>query len=145
MQRKITVSYPRHGLKSQKNDTGHKLTPTGVFFTAHFAMRTFKIWHFVNSSKMQIIFQDPYMTLNPRCTVEDTSPRTLRRVGIGRALAMNPKFIVCDEPLSALDVSIQAQIINLLQDLQQEFGLTYSKRRYILRLKEHREASFLLG
>lgn len=116
--------------------------------------------------KMQIIFQDPYMTLNPRYTVEDTLKETLtisgayekqdldkqikklmdmvgisgklrmayphelsggrrQRVGIGRALAMNPEFIVCDEPVSALDVSIQAQIINLLQDLQKDFGLTY--------------------
>ena len=117
--------------------------------------------------KMQIIFQDPYMTLNPRYTVEETLKEPLilsgeyrrgnaldkqitklmdmvgisgrlrmayphelsggrrQRVGIGRALAMSPEFIACDEPVSALDVSIQAQIINLLQDLQQEFGLTY--------------------
>lgn len=116
--------------------------------------------------KMQIIFQDPYMTLNPRYTVEDSLKEPLvlsgqyekgsldqqirklmdmvgisgklrmayphelsggrrQRVGIGRALAMNPEFIACDEPVSALDVSIQAQIINLLQDLQKEFGLTY--------------------
>ena len=116
--------------------------------------------------KMQIIFQDPYSTLNPRYTVEDTLKEPLvlsgqykgaeldkrisqimdmvgmssrlrmayphelsggrrQRVGIGRAISLRPKFIVCDEPVSALDVSIQAQIVNLLKDLQKEYGITY--------------------
>ncbi len=116
--------------------------------------------------KMQIIFQDPYSTLNPRYTVEDTLKEPLvlsgqykgpdldkritqlmdmvgisgrlrmayphelsggrrQRVGIGRAISLRPKFIVCDEPVSALDVSIQAQIVNLLKDLQKDFGITY--------------------
>lgn len=116
--------------------------------------------------KSQIIFQDPYSSLNPRLTVKAAIQEPMRvarrlkgkdlkeeterimdlvgidsrmknaypheldggrrqRVGIGRALAMNPKFVVCDEPVSALDVSIQAQILNLLQDLQLSENLTY--------------------
>ena len=117
--------------------------------------------------QMQIIFQDPYSSINPRMRVADIIGEPLKiykvfsskadydrkvselmdtvglaqrvadmypheldggrrqRIGIARALSLEPKFVVCDEPVSALDVSIQAQILNLMQDLQQERGLTY--------------------
>ena len=116
--------------------------------------------------RMQMIFQDPYASLNPRMTVgqivgeplevhnilkgkalkekvrdllqtvglnpyfinrypHEFSGGQRQRIGIARSLAVQPSFIVCDEPISALDVSIQAQIINLLEDLQEQFGLTY--------------------
>ena len=128
---------------------------------------------------MQIIFQDPYASLNPRMTVEDILSEPLeihsiyktsqerkqrilklldlcglrreaiaryphefsggqrQRICIARALAVEPEFIVCDEPVSALDVSIQAQIVNLMQDLQKELGLTYLFIAHDLKVVEH--------
>jgi oligopeptide transport system ATP-binding protein len=128
--------------------------------------------------QMQIIFQDPYASLNPRMRVGDIVGEGLeihklakgkakrdrvmellhqvglredhydryphefsggqrQRIGIARALAVSPKFIVCDEPVSSLDVSIQAQIINLLQELQEKMHLTYLFISHDLRVVEH--------
>jgi oligopeptide/dipeptide ABC transporter ATP-binding protein len=129
-------------------------------------------------ARLQIIFQDPYSSLNPRMTLEEIIAEPLRnhtqgsrreirdrvsflmekvglhpeqvrryphefsggqrqRIGIARALALNPRVIVCDEPVSALDVSIQAQVINLLVKLQEEMGLSYLFIAHDLSLVEH--------
>ncbi|KGE18120.1 ABC transporter ATP-binding protein [Paenibacillus wynnii] len=128
---------------------------------------------------MQMIFQDPYASLNPRFTISDVIGEALdihnlagsrqerkkriedlldmvglnpdhatryphefsggqrQRIGIARALAVNPKFIVCDEPISALDVSIQAQVVNLLKELQDRLGLTYLFIAHDLSMVKH--------
>ncbi len=127
---------------------------------------------------MQLIFQDPYSSLNPRMTLLEIVGEPLltngvakgselkervagllkvvglrpeymaryphafsggqrQRIGVARALALNPQLVVCDEPVSALDVSVQAQILNLLQELQEQFGLTYLFISHDLSVVEH--------
>jgi len=134
---------------------------------------------------MQIIFQDPYSSLNPRMCVSDLIADPLKvfklynsadrqkkvyelmdmvglarrfaysypheldggrrqRIGVARALSLSPKFIVCDEPVSALDVSIQAQILNLLQDLQEQQGLTYIFVTHDLSVVKHISTNILV-
>ncbi|MDR1205765.1 MAG: ATP-binding cassette domain-containing protein, partial [Peptococcaceae bacterium] len=135
--------------------------------------------------KMQIIFQDPYSSLNPRLCVSELIADPLKvyrlyssadrkkkvfelmdmvglarrfaysypheldggrrqRIGVARALSLSPKFIVCDEPVSALDVSIQAQILNLLQDLQEQQGLTYIFVTHDLSVVKHISTDILV-
>ncbi|MEM1223138.1 MAG: ATP-binding cassette domain-containing protein [Verrucomicrobiota bacterium] len=134
---------------------------------------------FAYRKKIQVIFQDPFGSLNPRMTIYSIISEPLeihfkqmsksdrrervaellekvglkadfmnryphqfsggqrQRIGIARALAVEPEFIICDEPVSALDVSVQAQIVNLLQDLQEELGLTYLFIAHDLAVVEH--------
>ncbi len=146
----------------------HEPTSGNVFFRGENILKRDHKGMKALRKDMQIIFQDPFASLNPRITVGqaisepliiqgmykagdkkintvvhrmmdlvglasrliNTYPHELdggrrQRIGIARALALDPKFVVCDEPVSALDVSIQAQILNLMQDLQEELGLTY--------------------
>ena len=142
--------------------TGGELLLEGENLTAMTAKELISV-----RKKMQIIFQDPYASLNPRMTVEQIIGEPLlthkifrtkeekhqriiellgkvgipkealkryphqfsggqrQRIGIARAIALNPKLVICDEPVSALDVSIQSQVLNLLHDLQEEYRLTY--------------------
>jgi peptide/nickel transport system ATP-binding protein/oligopeptide transport system ATP-binding protein len=154
--------------------TGGTITYEGQDL-AHLSRKDF----FAYRKKIQVIFQDPFGSLNPRMTIYSIIAEPLdihfkdwskaqkvarvadllekvglsadfmqryphqfsggqrQRIGIARALAVEPEFIICDEPVSALDVSVQAQIVNLLQDLQDELGLTYLFVAHDLAVVEH--------
>ena len=159
----------------------HQATAGEVYFEGENILKYNKRQMKELKKSMQIIFQDPFSSLNPRMTVgqlianpmliqkrisprdkvelqqkvtemmdivglaqrfQNSYPHELdggrrQRIGIARALSLQPKFIVCDEPVSALDVSIQAQILNLMQDLQKEFGLTYMFITHDLSVVKH--------
>ena len=159
----------------------HEPTAGKVYFEGKDILKYNKAQMKALRADMQIIFQDPYASLNPRMTVKEAIIETMlvqglykknqheeinkrvreimdlvglsqrlinsypheldggrrQRIGIARALSLNPKFIVCDEPVSALDVSIQAQVLNLMQDLQDELGLTYMFITHDLSVVKH--------
>jgi peptide/nickel transport system ATP-binding protein len=159
----------------------HQATAGEVFFEGENIFKYNKRQMKELKKSMQIIFQDPFSSLNPRMTVgqlianpmliqkkvkardkgglqkriaemmdivglaqrfQNSYPHELdggrrQRIGIARALSLQPKFIVCDEPVSALDVSIRAQILNLMQDLQKDFGLTYMFITHDLSVVKH--------
>jgi peptide/nickel transport system ATP-binding protein len=163
------------------------LEPTGgkIFFEGRDITEISKNENIELRKQMQIIFQDPYSSLNPRLCVADLIADPLKtfhtansagrqkkvfelmdmvglsrrftysypheldggrrqRIGVARALSLDPKFIVCDEPVSALDVSIQAQILNLLQDLQQQKRLTYIFVTHDLSVVKHISTDILV-
>jgi len=166
----------------------HEPTSGKIFFNGENILSYDKIKMKKLRSSMQIIFQDPYSSLNPRMTVSqaiaapliiqgifrpkekdeiqkkvdemmtlvglakrfaNSYPHELdggrrQRIGIARALSLDPKFIVCDEPVSALDVSIQAQILNLMQELQEQLGLTYLFITHDLSVVKHLSDNILV-
>lgn len=166
----------------------HEPTDGEVYFRGENILKYGKQQMKALRKEMQIIFQDPYESLNPRMTVSqaiqapliiqgvcrandrealekktfemmdlvglarrvmNSYPHELdggrrQRIGIARALALNPRFIVCDEPVSALDVSIQAQVLNLMQDLQEQFGLTYMFITHDLSVVKHLSTSIVV-
>ncbi len=166
----------------------HEPTAGEIYFQGEDILKLNKKQMKNKRKDMQIIFQDPYESLNPRMTVSqaiqapliiqgvykasdhaglekktlemmdlvglarrlvNSYPHELdggrrQRIGIARALALNPKFIVCDEPVSALDVSIQAQILNLMQDLQDQLGLTYMFITHDLSVVKHLSTNIMV-